>query len=491
MPSPPHVLVICCDHWPGELLGCAGHANVLTPTLDQLARNGRRYPRAYSECPICIPARRTLMTGLSPRSHGDRVYRDQVLLPEVTTLPQAFRNAGYQATAVGKLHVWPQRARIGFDEVILHEEGRMQFGVMDDYELFLAEQGHPGEMFGHGMGNNEYHHRAWHLPEACHVTTWTTRQMCRAIQRRDPTRPGFWYLSYCHPHPPLAPLAAYLELYRDRPIDAPYHGAWSSDRAALPWLLQASQPEAHPARDLDIAAARRAFYALCTQIDHQLRLVLGTLREEGLLDQTIIAFTSDHGDLLGNHGLWGKSRFYEGSAQVPLLLVGPAGDPRVGHHEVDPRLAAWVDLMPTLLDLAGLPVPDHCEGLSLVGEPRRELLYGEHGEGPRATRMVHDGRWKLIYYPVGNRRQLFDLDSDPRELLDRSSDPACAQRLATLELALVAQLYGGDEAWAADGRLIGLPDRAFTAGPNRTLSGQRGLHQPPPIGPSGQRAAPK
>lgn len=152
----PHVLLINVDHWPGVLLGRAGHPVIQTPTLDQLALNGVLFTNAYSECPVCIPARRTLMTGTLPRTHGDRVYHPGFPMPTRTTLAQAFRNAGYQAQAVGKLHVYPPRDRIGFDDVLLTEEGRTEAGTTDDYEIFLGERGYPGQYFAHGLGNNAY-----------------------------------------------------------------------------------------------------------------------------------------------------------------------------------------------------------------------------------------------------------------------------------------------------------------------------------------------
>ena len=155
------------------------------------------------------------MTGTTTATHGDRVFRVDNPMPRIPTLAQTFRDNDYQAYAVGKLHVYPQRDRIGFDDVILAEEGRPNIGALDDYEAFLGENGYAGEGFTHGMSNNDYGQRPWHLPEAMHVTNWTTRQMARMIRRRDPTRPGFWYLSYCHPHPPLTPLQCYLDLYRD------------------------------------------------------------------------------------------------------------------------------------------------------------------------------------------------------------------------------------------------------------------------------------
>ena len=246
------------------------------------------------------------------------------------TLAQTFRDAGYLAYAVGKLHVYPQRNRIGFDDVALGEEGRAMFGLVDDYELYLGERGYPGEYFTHGMGNNEYVTRPWHLPEEHHVTNWATREMVRVIKRRDPTRPALWYLSYCHPHPPLVPLQVYLDIYREMQIDAPSMGEWADDPESLPYRLRAVRDFGELRTDREIRQARRAFYALCTHIDHQLRVVIGTLREEGVLDNTTIVFASDHGDLLGKHGLWRKSLFYEDSARVPMIVLGTEGDERVG-----------------------------------------------------------------------------------------------------------------------------------------------------------------
>jgi arylsulfatase len=485
LPDHPHVLLITADHWPGAFLGVAGHPSIQTPTLDQLARNGVRYTRAYTECPICIPARRTLMTGTPPRTHGDRVFKVQEPMPNLPTLAQTFRDAGYQAFAVGKLHVYPQRDRIGFDDVILAEEGRPQLGAIDDYDLFLADSGYPGQQFAHGMCNNDYWTRPWHLPESCHVTNWTTQQMAHTIKRRDPTRPAFWYLSYTHPHPPLVPLQTYLDLYRDIDIDVPVVGKWATDPAALPFTARTIREHWGSMSEHQVYAARRAFHALCTHIDHQLRVVIGTLREEGLLDNTIILFTSDHGDMLGDHGLWAKRVFYENAANVPMVLVGAAtdahfGQGRVGHHRTDDRVVGLQDVMPTLLDLAGIAIPKTVEGLSMVGTERREWLFGECDENALATRMLHDGRYKLIYYPTGNRVQLFDLQNDPRESNDLSGSPDHSKVRGRLTELLCKELYGGDQEWLQGGELLGLPDRAYEPWPERGLKGQRGIHWPPP-----------
>lgn len=466
----PHVLLVTADHWPGHLLGAAGHACIQTPTLDELARSGRRYSRAYSEAPLCVPARRALMTGRPPRVHGKA--------EAVPLLAETFSRSGYQTYAVGKLHATPQRRRLGFDDVLLCEEGRVQWGVVDDYEAYLAARGRAGEQFFHGMGNNEYVSRSWHLPEEMHPTNWQTREMVRAIQRRDPTRPGLWYLSYTHPHPPLVPLEHYLNMYRELPVGTPSVGQWAEDPAAVPQALRSRREAGERITDYATRAARRAFYALCTHIDHQLRVVLGTLREQKMLDNTIVLFTSDHGDMLGKHGLWAKTLYYEEAACVPMLLVGAGADGRVGNGIADERLVGWQDVMPTLLDLAGIEVPDSVQGLSMIGETRRDFLYGEVGRGQRATRMVRAGRYKLIYYAAGNCVQLFDLQDDPEELFDLAADPERAEVRCALEELLVEQLGGEDESWVVDGQLVGLPAAEWRPGSNKGLSGQRGGHWP-------------
>jgi len=475
MPQP-NVLLICVDHWPGLLVGAMGHERILTPTVDQLAANGALFTQAYSSTPTCIPARRALMTGATARTHGDRIFNETLEMdPDLPTLPQTFRDAGYQAYAVGKLHVYPQRSRIGFDEVILNEEGRHHLGnVKDDFELFLEREGLAGQELTHAMGTNEYATRPWHLPEHCHPTNWTVREMCRAIQRRDPTRPAFWYCSFIAPHPPVTPPAEYLDMYRQIGVDDPFIGDWARDRRALPFALKKHMNRWSAVNATATMLARQAFYAQVTYIDHQMRLLIGTLREEGLIDNTIVAMTGDHGDMLGNHNLWSKPPMFEWSAKIPMILMGIADDKRVGHHRVEDRLVELRDVMPTLLDLCGIPVPETVEGVSMLTGPRRDHLYCEHFEDDRAMRMVRADRYKLIWYPVGNRFHLFDLEDDPRELRDLSEDPKFADAREWLSGLMAKDLYGSDARWVKNGTLVGETDKEFKPQPNRGLSGQRG-----------------
>ena len=482
-PSRPNVLLICTDHWSDMFTRPAGHPVVMTPTIAQLARSGTRFTRAYSACPSCIPARKSLMTGLRPRTHGDRVYRDHVPLPpDRPTLAQCFRDAGYQAHAVGKMHLWPQRERAGFDDVLLEEQGRHQFqdipeGVADDWELFLIEQGHTGEEYAGGMTHNDWVTRPWHLPERCHPINWACREMCKVIRRRDPRKPGFWYLSFSAPHPPVTPLQSYMDLYRDVEIDMPVIGSWAQDFDALPYCLKTrGYPSAlHGARPHEIRLARQAYYATLTHIDHQIRTVIGYLREAGLLDDTIIAFTSDHGHMVGEHDLWSMTHLYEASAKIPLIIVPPKGEERLGVNAEDDRFAEFGDIMPTLLDLAGIPIPPGVDQQSLISNPPRDYLYGEHGEGVLAQRMNRQGRLKLLYYPVGNVFQLFDLEADPRETQDLASVPAYAADLDAMKNLLIENLLDSDFEWLQNGELVGLPEKTFVPPSTKHLMGQRGI----------------
>ena len=483
-PDKPNVLLICTDHWPGQVLGTAGHPVVMTPTIDQLARCGTTFTNAYSACPSCVPARLSLMTGMSPRANGLRSYADGIEFPELPTVAQCFRDAGYQAYGVGKLHVYPQRHRVGFDDVLVDDQGRHLFhdtpdGIADDYELFLAEQGYPGMEYAGGMTQNEFVTRTWHLPERCHPINWAVYEMCKYIRRRDPRKPGFWYLSFSVPHPPLTPLQAYMDMYRDADVDEPAAGNWSAEFDRLPYhiktLSNTDNLSMSRAGRHEFELSRRAFYATLTHIDHQIRVVIGYLREAGLLDNTIVVFTSDHGHMVGEHGLWCMTPFYEMSANIPLVIMPVQGDERMPAGAKDDRIAEFADITPTLLDLAGVPIPDGVDRLSLAGGTKRDYLYGEHGEGAAAMRMIRSGKHKLIYYPVGNQRQLFDIENDPRECVDLGTDAVHSETLERLTGLLVENLYGDDLQWLNDGKLVGVPDIEYVPSPSRHLRNQRGL----------------
>lgn len=457
----PNILLVNVDQWAGPLLGCAG-SEILTPTLDAMCRIGTRYDNAYSTTPVCIPARREILCGCDSKAHGDRTFQIDLELPSgIPTIAEVFSSAGYQTVASGKLHVHPQRCSAGFDNVWLMEEGRHYGNVrFDDYERYLMLNGHTGEEYGHCMCNNDYMVNPWHLNEQFHPTNWITRQMCESIMRRDATKPGFWYLSYNHPHPPLAPLQKYMDLYRDIEISEPTVAAWADDYDNAPAFCKEYWGLFPHMNDKEmIRRARIGYYALCTHIDHQIRLVLGTLREEDLLTNTAIVFISDHGEMLGTHRLWQKNVFYENSTRVPMIIVPPVGCNVLDENAVDHRLVELRDIMPTLLDIAGIPIPPQVNGMSLLKkdgkESCRDYVYGELWEDIRSSRMIRKGDYKLIYSPYDNKSQLFNLAEDPMECNDLSPDNAYTAVKKEMTDILASRLYGQDLGWLRDGKLIG------------------------------------
>jgi len=229
---------------------------------------------------------------------------------------------------------------------------------------------------------------------------------------------------------------------------------------------------------------------MCTHIDHQLRVVIGTLRQEGLLGETIICFTSDHGDMLGNHGYWAKHWMYEDSANVPMLLKGTADqatDGTVGSGRHDDRLVGLADVMPTLLELAGLDVPDHCKGQSMISDKKRDLGYSWFGSvdenSHMVNRMVRDPQYKFIYYPFGNTIQLFDMLADPHELNNLAGDGKHDDIVEGLKQKFIESLQEEErQAWLTDGELTGWPAQPLPEGTHDGwASGQRGIQWPPPF----------
>ncbi len=472
----PNVLLITADHWSGRLANRPGGSGALAPTIQQLAAGGVAFENAYSACPVCVPARRTLMTGLSARGHGLR-KNQELPMPDAPTMAQCFRNGGYQTYAVGKLHVSPQRNRIGFDDVLACEEGRHPPQMPDDWQMHLSEKGFCGMEYAAGGTQNDYLVTPWHLPDSCHATNWSAREMSRAIHRRDRGRPAFWYLSFIAPHPPLWPLQTFLDLYRQMTISSPVRGSWLDELGdRLPPILQSKiHGLATSGASADyVEWVRKAFFAMATHIDHQIRAVLGTLREEGLAEETIVAFTSDHGDMLGQHNMWGKCVFYEDSSRIPFIVSAPSSMDIGPRGRVDDRLVELSDMMPTLLDLCGLPVPENLEGRSVFSGPTRSEIFGEYGDGVGATRMLRQGKHKLIYYPAGNVFQLFDLESDPEETINLFGTSGMEPLTQELCGRLASHLHGADREWVVDGVWSGLPEAKKKNKASLGCSGQRG-----------------
>ena len=327
------------------------------------------------------------------------------------------------------------------------------------------------------MGNNNYLTRPWHLDEELHPTSWVTKNMMKMIKRKDPTRPAFFYCSYMAPHPPLVPLQSFLDMYKDKELQPSIKDDWEDS-----YILKALRYPASQYSEEERIRARKAFYALCTQIDYEIRLLIGTLRESSLLDDTIIVFLSDHGDMLFDHDMAAKRLMYDNSARIPLIFAGkPVLEYKGKGYEN--KLATMSDVMPTLLDMCGIEVPEHVDGFPLFSDNTREYVYGEVSNGEKATRMIRDNKYKLIYYPCGNIKQLFDMENDPHETHDLSSVVGYESILSNLESKLISELYDTDLEWIKEGKLVGFEaPKDFKPTPDFGLYNQRGYHWPQPKG---------
>lgn len=470
--QPPNVILICTDQWRGDCLGSAGHPCVETPYLDEYAAAGCRFERAYCATASCIPARASLYTGLTQRTHGRVGYIDGVDWNYPETIATAFGQAGYQTHAVGKMHVHPARNRVGFDSVDLHD-GYLHFGrdrtkydleMNDDYLPWLRQRaGADADYFDSAVHCNAYTPHPWPMDERLHPTAWVSTMGADFLRRRDPTKPFFLMLSYHRPHPPLDPPKWAYEQYLDAEIPEPIVGQWCQDvfgQSMTP--LGCTQGMRDWPADR-IRRARAAYYGQITFIDHQIQRFMELLIEYGHRGNTIVCFTADHGECIGDHHCYAKSVAYEPSIRVPMLFYSP-GSELIPAGVVDgDHLVELRDVMPTLLDAAGAPIPASVEGQSLLplmrGESAdwRDDLHGEHNvhhAGIDAMHYIATRDWKYIWHSGTGREQLFDLANDPDECVDLAMADDPPAELERLRARLVEELTGREEGFVADGKLI-------------------------------------
>ncbi|MFE5776840.1 arylsulfatase [Brachybacterium sp. NPDC056505] len=488
-PSRPNLILVCVDQMRADALGIAGNEHIDTPYLDQLARGGFRFTKAYSATPTCVPARVALLTGKSQEAHGRYGYREGIDFPAAypTTLPSTLRDAGYQTFGVGKMHVFPDRARCGFDDVLLHDgflhtSRRLSSGpsgAIDDYVDWLRrETGDPrADYQDTGIGCNAMTARPWEREERLHPTRWVADESFRFLRRRDPTRPFFLYMGFHRPHAPFDPPGWLWEKYRSRPQARRPMGTWVSrfDRFRRDHEVEAEFGARKESVHQDV---RAGYYGSIEFIDLQINRLMENLNDLGLLETTAIAFVSDHGEMLGDHDMYRKSVAYEGSAHIPFLLHVPAAlrEDGAAPREVD-EIVELRDLMPTLLDLAGVAIPEGVDGESLLpalrgttdadsdsdadtgetGETVRDHLHGEHvigSLGHHSMQWIRTPRFKYIWFSGDGHEQLFDLEADPHELADLAPDPARGDELSRHRELLVTALTGREEGYVEDGRLV-------------------------------------
>ena len=476
MPVRPNILMILVDQWRGDHLGIEGHPVLSTPNVDFLGSRGAHFRRAYSECPSCIPARRTIFSGQSPEAHGMVGMKGNVPWNPPYTLPGELARAGYQTEMIGKLHLYPERKLYGFHHIRLAEStNREDHG--NDYLDWLRDGGAvPLETnefgHGHGVSPNGWVGRPSHLPEHKTHSFWVVSQAQQFLKRRDQTAPFFLNVSFIDPHPPLTPPRFYYDRYMALDIPEPAIGDWAPDVPPT----KGQDPNAWFV-NLDRDTMRRcraAYYGLMNHVDDQVARLLDYMRLYGHMRDTLILFTSDHGEMLGDHHMYRKCFPYEGSARVPFLLHAP---PSMGLKSgITPFAPVGLqDVMPTLLDAAGVDVPDSVTGRSVLPLLReqsnsewRDAIHGEHSglyENELGNHFLVGERHKYVWWSQTGREQLFDLQNDPQELHDLTRDPGSEPLLAKWRGRMIQQLRHRPEGFVDGDRLAaGRPHRQMVPG---------------------------
>lgn len=447
-----NILLITTDQQRFDTMAACGNQSIRTPHLDWLHDTGITFTRCYSDAPVCVPARATIMTGRHGFSQGLTTnHVDHYPVDSKTSLAGLLTLAGYQSRAVGKMHFHPLRAHHGFEHMEL----------LPDYYRYMAANPHLGRPMDHGLGQNEMQPGISTVEESASLTRWTVQRSIDFVETRDNSRPFFLWTSFAKPHPPFDPCMPYWLMYQNAEVPEPVTGDWSATIEQIP------QGFAEPTYILNsvdrfspalIADMRRAYYACITQVDYNLGLLFARLRTMGYLEDTWIIFTSDHGEMLGDHHLGAKSVFFEGSAHVPMIIRPPdkLSDASIKGTVCD-ALVCLADVFPTCLSVAGVEPPRsvRIDGMDMIalarGETkRRNVFLGQCGH----FHVVIEGAYKFHFCDFGASELLFDLATDPYE----RSNVTCERPevLAALQSVLVDSLVQRDHPAVRDGKLVSI-----------------------------------
>ena len=454
MTSATNLLFILSDEHNKRVLGCAGHPLARTPNLDALAARGTRFTSAYTNCPICVPARASFATGRYV--HQVRCW-DNAIAYDGTPPSWGHRlmEQGHHTAAIGKLHYQASRpATNGFNEEILPMH--IVNGIGDLLGLIRDElPRRPGSLkLGPEAGPGESEYTRYDRSIADETVKWLKEQA-----PGHKSKPWALYVGFVSPHFPLIAPPRFYSMYPES--EAPWPDMYDAASRPRHPFLDAMRKCLCFDEPFDAAMVRRAIAAylgLVSFLDDNIGRILTALADCGLMDNTRVIYSSDHGDNLGTRGLWGKSTLYEESAGVPMILAGP-GVPAGATCATPVTLA---DGFPTILHALGArrdPRDSDLPGSSLLDvaqgkAPRRTILSEYHAAGAvTASYMIRHGRYKYIHY-VGLPPMLFDLDADPHERIDLGRDPASRAVIAECEAALrkVVDPEAADQLARADQR---------------------------------------
>ncbi len=444
---PPNILFIMTDQQRFDTIAALGHAHVRTPNLDRLAARGVACTNAYSSCPVCVPARYTLMTGCEPSKTSwlsNWVPGDHVPARCGPYLAETLAARGYRTWGLGKFHTEPRHEPLGFQTQEYSEElwpTEADF-LADDYVKWLRARApafnHLEQV--HGERSDMYYvPQTRTVPAALTVESWLTTRAVEELNRPDP-RPQFGFMSFVTPHPPIAPPVPYNRMFNPDDMPDPVLGDPAVDTADdyLAWMNHAVWAEGISAPQ---ARQLRARYAgSIAFIDDCIGKILDAVEARPDAANTLVCFFSDHGDHLGDHGAWQKESFFEASCRVPFLVSWPAQLPAVTRHT---GLAALTDLFGLATAASG--AAELRDGHALLATlrdsaPPRDSLLGLFGTpGTNQFKcMIRRGDWKYLWLANGGRELLFNLRTDSTE--SRSLAPDEPAQLAALRAEAVALL---------------------------------------------------
>lgn len=457
--KPPHIIFIMTDQQRADALGCMGNEAVISPNIDKLAEEGVMFENGYSATPSCTPARAGLLTGLSPWHHGMLGY-GKIARKYKYEMPEMLREAGYYTFGIGKMHWFPQKALHGFNGTLVDESGRVeQDGYISDYRNWFKLQAPGEDPDKTGIGWNEHRSGVYQLDEKLHPTYWTGETAIELIKNYDLDQPLYLKVSFARPHSPYDPPQRVLDMYKDAKIPEPYLGDWDAE-----WQGYDGGPDAaFGDYGVDYAVeSRRHYYANITFIDEMVGQIIKVLKEKGMYDNALICFTSDHGDMMGDHYHWRKTYAYEGSSNVPFILKWPKNfEGKLQRGATLENTTELRDFLPTFLDAAGADIPEELDGLSLlrlVRDPKsqwRPYIDLEHSttySKDNYWSALTDGTWKYIWFFQTGKEQLFNLKNDPGEMTDLSGTNKT--ELEKWRQYMVEHLSERGEGFVKDGRLV-------------------------------------
>lgn len=469
----PDILLIMPDQMRADCLSILGHPAVRTPQLDELARGGALFRRAYTTVASCIPARFALLSALHPQTSGVVGFKAKPF--STPTLPELLSQSGYTTVLVGRnMHQVPASKSCGYQKRILGST----YVANDQYDRFLKrsapETGGIRKLVENlGVTYNHWQAKPWPLADNLHPTEWIVNQSRKVIAEAGVDRPLFLTSSFYAPHPPLFPPKKYFDAYLKQKLPPPAHGDW------VDWGALSPKGDRNGHRILlegeTLRAAQAGYFGLIEHIDNQITSLIRDFkaRSKKAGRSWVIVVTTDHGEMLGDHGYFRKCEPYEGSANIPFIICGsPALDFKSGLRVAQP--VCLEDISPTLLALAGAKSPFRVDGVDLLPTLRgqqqviRAWLHFEHAPCYSKAQAFHaltDGHYKYIWRPADGTEHLFDLDKDPQEENDLSRKASHLPTLQTWRASLVKRLADRPEGFSVDGRLIrGRPYPALNKG---------------------------